>query len=189
MIAAKGDCVAKQKKLPQRGATKQLKAKRGEPRISRPVMPQGYAIPTHRAGLLSWRWVESRFRNAHNYWVATVGSDGAPHAVPIWGVWVEGTFYFGTDRGARKARNLRQEPRVVVHLESGDETVIMNGRAEEFAGGPLMRRIDQAYVKKYKLRMSDSPGDLTVFAVTPLVFLAWRESDFPKSTTRMVFSR
>ena len=104
-------------------------------------------------------------------------------------MWLAGAFYFATDRGARKSRNLLHEPRVVVHLESGDETVIMNGRASEATGTPLMPKIDRAYVKKYKLRMSDAPGDLAVFAVVPRVFLAWRERDFPKSATRMVFGK
>lgn len=144
-------------------------------------------MPKGRAGLLSWRWVESRFRSAHNYWAATTCSDGAPHSVPIWGVWVDGVFYFGTDRGARKSRNLLREPRVVIHLESGEDTVIMNGRAAEVADASLMRKLDLAYLRKYKMRMTSAPGEMPVFGVTPQVFQAWRERDFPKSATRMVF--
>lgn len=152
-------------------------------------MAKGYGIPRTKTGLLSWRWVELRFRAAHNYWVATTSSDGAPHSVPVWGVWVDGVFYFATERSARKSRNLLREPRVVVHLESGEDVVIMNGQATEVTRTPLIRGIDQAYLKKYKMRMSDAPGNLAVFAVAPQVILAWRERDFPKSATRMVFAK
>jgi len=58
-------------------------------------------------------------------------ADGLPHAVPVWGVWVDGALYFGTDRRSRKARNLATNQGAVVHLESGDDAVILEGFAEE----------------------------------------------------------
>lgn len=161
-------------------------AGRFDPVIGRPVMTTGYGLAESRAGLLSWRWVHSRFRVAHNYWIATTKSDGAPHCVPIWGVWLDDVFYFGTDRASRKSRNLHRQPHVVVHLESGEDVVVMEGRAAEVASASLFKRIDRAYLKKYKLSMTDAPGELVVFGVTPRVFLAWRERDFPRSATRMV---
>jgi general stress protein 26 len=58
---------------------------------------------------------------------------GRPHATPVSGVWIEGGFYFGTGTGSRKARNLAKNQHLVVHLESGDEVVILEGVAEEVA--------------------------------------------------------
>jgi hypothetical protein len=62
--------------------------------------------------------------------VATTGQHGAPHVAPVWGVWVRDVLWFGTDPASAKGRNLDRDDRVVVHLESGDEVVIVHGRAE-----------------------------------------------------------
>jgi nitroimidazol reductase NimA-like FMN-containing flavoprotein (pyridoxamine 5'-phosphate oxidase superfamily) len=59
--------------------------------------------------------VEERMSGTRDYWVATV----RPHAVPVWGVWLDGTFHFGGGRRTRKARNLAANPHLMVHLESG----------------------------------------------------------------------
>ena len=69
-------------------------------------MPKGYAIPRHRKGLLSWTRAATRLARSRNYWVVTAQRNGRPHAVPVWGVWVDGAVCFGTDRGSRKARNI-----------------------------------------------------------------------------------
>ena len=45
-------------------------------------------------GLLSWEWVMERVKAAHNYWLGSTYPDGRPHAIPIWCVWHNGTFYF-----------------------------------------------------------------------------------------------
>ena len=67
--------------------------------------------------MLSWDAVEKKIANAHNYWVCTTRPDGRPHTVPVWGVWVDGAVYFGTDRDSRKARNILANPAMVIHLE------------------------------------------------------------------------
>lgn len=68
----------------------------------------GYGIPSGSEGLLPWGFVEERMANARKYWVATVRPDGRPHLTPVWGLWVEGAFYFGSGPRTRKARNLRR---------------------------------------------------------------------------------
>ena len=92
----------------------------------RPYAP-GYGIPSDPAGMLSWDRVEGHLTEARNYWVATVRPDGRPHVTPVWGLWVGEAFYFGAEPGSRKARNLVENPNVVVHLESGDDVVIVEG--------------------------------------------------------------
>src|SRR5690349_1562525 len=97
------------------------------PRAGRPMMPRTYGLAGRRAALLPWAWARRRLERAHNYWLATTRPDGRPHAMPIWGVWLDETFLFSTARGSRKGRNLRRRPSAVVHLESGDQTVILEG--------------------------------------------------------------
>ncbi len=59
-----------------------------EPEASRPHMP-GYGIagPDEGRGLLPWTWAEDRLVRSHDYWLATVHPNGAPHVMPVWGVW------------------------------------------------------------------------------------------------------
>ena len=57
-----------------------------EPEATRPEIPGGYLAPK----LIAWPWAETRLREARNYWVTSVSPAGAPHARPVWGVWLDG---------------------------------------------------------------------------------------------------
>lgn len=50
----------------------------------------GYGIKAGEEGLQSWERFEERARESHNYWIATVGDDGRPHVMPVWGLWLDG---------------------------------------------------------------------------------------------------
>jgi Pyridoxamine 5'-phosphate oxidase len=159
------------------------------PAVDRPMMPAGYGVPATADGQLPWSYVDERMTAARNYWVGTTRPDGRPHAMPMWGLWMDGRFYFATDRGSRKARNLTHDAATVVHLESGDEVVILEGHAEEVTDAARRAAFDGAYQAKYGVAMADVPGDLSIWAVTPRVALAWQERDFPGSATRWVLDR
>ena len=100
-----------------------------EPRASRAGFP-GYGITEDAEGMLPWSWAVERLAVAHNYWVATASSERGPHTMPVWGLWHDDAFVFSTGAASRKARNLAADPRIVVHLESGDEVVLLEGSAE-----------------------------------------------------------
>jgi PPOX class probable F420-dependent enzyme len=152
------------------------------------MMPKTYGIAGRRAAMLPWSWARRRLAAAHNYWIATTRPDGRPHAMPIWGVWLDETLLFSTARRSRKARNLARRPRAVVHLESGDQTVILEGRVREVTDRALLGRYANAYDAKYRFR--PEPGDRTnvTYALAARVAFAWRERDFPKSATRFAFA-
>ncbi len=76
---------------------------------TRPDMP-GYGIHLGGEGMLPWSHVSERMSAARNYWIGTTRPDGRPHATPVWGVWVDETFYFGTGERSRKGRNLAADP-------------------------------------------------------------------------------
>src|SRR5262245_21909451 len=76
------------------------------PRASRPRMPEGYGVPAGDEGLLPWSFARERLESAPNYWIGSTGPDGRPHAMPVWGAWVEGALYFGTSPQTRTGRNL-----------------------------------------------------------------------------------
>ena len=150
-------------------------------------MPKGYGMRTGSRGMLSWPDVENKIAGAHNYWICTTRPDGRPHTMPVWAVWVDQAVYFGTDRSSRKARNILANPAMVIHLELLKEAVILEGSAEEVTHRMLMPAIDAAYRKKYKMRLSEGPGDLLLFRLRPQRVLAWTEKEFATSPTRWEF--
>jgi pyridoxine/pyridoxamine 5'-phosphate oxidase len=147
-------------------------------------MPESYGLRPAEAGLLPWSGVTEKLAAARTYWVATTRPDGRPHAVPVWGLWLDGVFYFGTERRSRKARNLAANPAVAVHLPSGDDAVMLEGAASPVTEPARLAAFDDAYFDKYAVRMRDIPGALSVWAVRPRVALAWQEKDFPGTATR-----
>ena len=154
--------------------------------IDRPWMPSSYGV-ADGAGPLVWGEICQRLESARNYWIGSSGTGGAPHSVPVWGVWLENSLCFGTASESVKARNLSACSACSLHLESGDEPVMLEGQALPLEGD-LLERADALYKAKYGLGLRDSPGDLSFFRVAPGRAMAWREQDFPASATRWTFS-
>jgi nitroimidazol reductase NimA-like FMN-containing flavoprotein (pyridoxamine 5'-phosphate oxidase superfamily) len=148
-------------------------------------MPASYGIrpPTEGAGLLDWSFVTSRMEVSRNYWVASASSDGRPHAAPVWGLWHDDSFYFSTDRQSRKGRNVAARPSVVVHLESGDEAVMIEGKAEPVDDSALLAELDGLYVQKYAFHLDAG----ATYKVAPSVAFAWLERDFVGTATKWEF--
>jgi hypothetical protein len=158
---------------------------RAHPPAGRPYMP-GYGISPEASGLLPWSFVDERMASARNYWISTARPDGRPHAAPVWGVWLDGTFFFGTDPRSVKGRNLAANPEIVVHLESGDEVVILEGSVDGIAAAApdLLQRIASVYNDKYDFQPDPSSVDAPFLALRPRVVFAWLEQDFPRTATR-----
>jgi general stress protein 26 len=150
------------------------------PQPQRPLPREGYGIPEDEVGLLDWQFVTERVAVARNYWVSTVQPDGRPHVAPTWGIWHDNTLYFGGGADTRWSRNLAAYPEVVVHLESGDEVVILYGKVGRIMDTAVMEPIDHLYEQKYNMRHGPPVWVLTLRKV-----LAWAE--FPTTTTRWLF--
>jgi len=148
------------------------------------VMP-GYGMPKGSKGLLPWKWAEDRLRTSHNYYVMTVRADGTPHAMPIWGIWVDDRFYFSTGAKSVKARNLAVNPSCVVCTENAAEAVVVEGTASPMTDADRLRAIAPQYAGKYKSFTLD-PKMGPIFEVRPKVAFGLREKTF-KSTTRWLF--
>jgi PPOX class probable F420-dependent enzyme len=158
---------------------------RRELTATRPRFPRGYGISASAEGLMPWSWAEERLEASRNYWVGTTKPDGAPHAMPVWGIWFDEGVVFSTSPDSRKGRNLARDARVVVHVESGDEVVVLEGEVEEVA---LDEGMADVYEAKYDYRPGpDSPEGLW-YRLRPSVAYAWTEPDFPKTATRFTFS-
>lgn len=157
-------------------------------------MPDGYGVPETTDGLLEWATVEARLETATEFWLATTRPDGRPHVVPRWGAWLDGRFWYDGSPMTRHARNLAGNPACALHLESGTDVVILEGRSEPSApvAGELGQRLSDAFATKYRDRgyapapdawAGDDAGGLAVF--TPRTGLAW--TDFPSDVTRFHF--
>ena len=145
----------------------------------------GVGDPQYGFEPIEWSWVVERMTEARSYWVATTRADGRPHVMPVWGVWVNDAFHFGTDTDSLKAHNIRRDPRAAVHLESGDEVVILEGSFEEVSSTPEMV---SEYERKYEMPIGDAPdASEGVYRLSLNKALAWTESDFPKTATRWRF--
>ena len=159
-------------------------------RQDRPSLPESYGVAQNLEGMLEWAWVDEQMLQSRSYWVATTRPDGRPQVIPVWGVWFDETFYFGTSTGSRKARNLAVNPAIAVHLESGDDVVILEGVVKVVTDAALFERYSDAYDAKYAVRPDNEPGsDGITYAVRPLHVLAWLEQDFLKTPTRWTFER
>jgi nitroimidazol reductase NimA-like FMN-containing flavoprotein (pyridoxamine 5'-phosphate oxidase superfamily) len=162
------------------------------PERSRPQLPKGYGVPESDEGMVPWSWAVEQLQAARNYWFCTTRPDGRPHAVPAWAVWVDDALYFDGSPETRRARNLAQRPALTVHLESGDQVVILEGEARE-AGRPdraLADRLVAAFVQKYGASDGYRPSpdqwdEGGLWLMRPRVAFGWTE--FPKALTRWRF--
>ncbi|MEW5961590.1 MAG: pyridoxamine 5'-phosphate oxidase family protein [Chloroflexota bacterium] len=154
-----------------------------QPEPDRPYVPE-YGIPTSLEGTLPWSHVSERLEQSRNYWVGTTSPAGQPHVVPVWGVWLKGILYFGGGPHTRWSRHLAANPQVAVHLESGDDVVILEGTVERLTNPdhPLLAQVDDAYEAKYRLRHGPP-----IWVLRPQVAFAW--NDFPRNATRWRFDK
>jgi nitroimidazol reductase NimA-like FMN-containing flavoprotein (pyridoxamine 5'-phosphate oxidase superfamily) len=181
----------KQKQPPAKRASTKPAAHADPPGLHAglPHVPALYGLKA-RKKFLPWTHARERLERSRNYWICTARPDGRPHSIPVWGFWIDDAFYFGTGRCSRKARNLAHNAATSVHLESGDDVVILEGRAVEIASTdePTLAKIDAASRKKYKMPLMTIPGETVLFVVRPSVVLAWTENDFPNNATRWQFT-
>jgi hypothetical protein len=157
-----------------------------EPIAEQLVLPEGYGRPRK---LLRWANVRQRLEQAEQYWLATTRPDGRPHVVPVDGVWFDGVWYFGGAAEAVHQRNLRHDPRIVMHLAEPVSAIIVEGVAKwRKPGDREARGIADATNLKYAaygyaVRPENyAPG---VWGLRPNVVLAWDRLDL--DATRFTF--
>ena len=160
------------------------KRKSESPCATRPYMP-GYGVPKGRKGILPWSWAEQRLKKSHNYWITTVRPDGSPHTMVIWGLWIDGAFYFSTGQESRKAKNLARNPKCIVCTEDSSEAVVVEGEARRVHDSPDLKFFAR-YEKKYDWDMSEMQKE-PIYAVRPRVAFGLYEKKFQNAATRWNF--
>lgn len=140
---------------------------------------------------LSAASIAERFHAEPFWWMATASADDGPHAVPVWGVAVDGLLCTYADPGARRVRDLDDDPRAVLHLESGADVLVVRGRCT--VDGPVVERPDVigAYAAKYTAP-EDAPflpgapemAGVVLVTFTPATAMSWSLDDFFGSQRR-----
>lgn len=113
--------------------------------------------------------------------VATVASDGVPHNVPVCPVFEKNKIYFGTERGARKVRNIQGNPSVTIVFDEYSEAwdylrgVMLQGKArivnrKEFR---VLRNKIYAKYSQYERSAPIGERDSVIVEVTPERKFSW----------------
>src|SRR6516225_4168990 len=131
-------------------------------------------------------WAKKRLTDSHNYLLTTVRPDGRPHAMVVWGIWLDNAYYFSTGATTRKAKNLAGNPHCVICDENVEEAVIMEGEASRLEVSDIPKAAFELYFKKYGWKLDPDMGP--VFQVTPRVVFAMPEKLFPAGATRWSFA-
>jgi hypothetical protein len=92
------------------------------------------------------------------YWLATVRPNGAPHAMPLLAVWLDGRLFFSAGERTRKARNLALDPHCVVTVEEDPLDLVVEGRADKVRDDATLQRVADAYAKVYGWRVAVRDG-------------------------------
>jgi PPOX class probable F420-dependent enzyme len=107
-----------------------------------------------------------------NIWIASVRPDGRPHLAPVWFVWQDGKLYVCTAPESVKARNIEQNPRVVLALEDGSSPVICEGSAAPVPS-PWPEKVIALFQHKYDWNISSEEQYTQLVEVTPTKWLTW----------------
>jgi hypothetical protein len=140
---------------------------------------------------LAWDEIATRLSASPVWWIATASRSAGPHSVPVWGVVVDGVALSYADPSARRVRDLAEDPRCAVHLESGSDVLIVHGSLEDAGDAAADPVAVAAYARKYA-----APGDaqylpgapqmagVRLLALSPVRAMAWRLDDFFGSQRR-----
>jgi PPOX class probable F420-dependent enzyme len=124
-------------------------------------------------------------------WLSTVRPDGTPHLVPIWFWWDGESVLVFSKPDARKVRNVRQNPAVMLAVGDPDEDFdvgMLEGRADVLAA-PTAEVMPPAHLEKYADRLAAIGLTADTYAATysqviriePDHYLGWPGRTVPQS--------
>jgi hypothetical protein len=150
------------------------------------VLPREYGVSKRP---LAWNEIRARLEEAQNYWLTTIRPDGRPHVVPLDGIWLDSSWYFGGSPSTVHMRNAARGCAGVLHIGEGLQAIIVEGRvsAVSIEGEVAERLAAESNVKYAHYGMTATAeayrsGSCVLRAER---VMAW--SDFPDDATRFVF--
>jgi PPOX class probable F420-dependent enzyme len=147
-----------------------------------------------------WKTALEQVSSADTFWLSTVRPDGRPHVTPLIAVWHDHAIWFTTGPDERKARNLADNPAVVLTTGrsdlSGDSlNVVLEGRAEPVTDPERLQTVANAFTAKYgtatwhfvvrdgAFSHAEAGGRALVFCVRPVRGLGFRKGEHSSQTT------
>jgi PPOX class probable F420-dependent enzyme len=100
---------------------------------------------------------EARLKDAYVIWFTTVRPDGMPLPTPVWFIWEDESFLIYSSPTAQKVKNIHQNPRVALNLNStpdGDEYTVFHAEVTVDTHAPIPSQ-HPAYFAKYEGGIGD----------------------------------
>ncbi len=137
---------------------------------------------------ITWSHAKEKLANEKIYWIATASAEGKPHSVPLWAIWLDNNLFFETSKNSVKARNLEENPRIVFHVQDGNDTVIAEGRVRKENRSHLLEQLRRDYETKYQYKPNwRKEGSDVVYRIEPKIIHAWKNPHMHQSAVRFVF--
>lgn len=98
--------------------------------------------------------IDQRLRQESIIWLCTTRPDGRPHNVPVWFLWTDPFILIFALAASRKVRNIRQNPAVVLNLDSaqrGTDIVLAEGSADLLTDCSVTAADTPEFVAKYTM--------------------------------------
>jgi PPOX class probable F420-dependent enzyme len=109
--------------------------------------------------------------------LATASRGADPHVVPVCYIFRGGCFYIATDYGTKKYRNVAENPRaaLVVDTYNPHRAVVVEGTVEILERGEEFRRIREQFYRKFRWARDDpwEEGESPILRVKPLKKSSW----------------
>lgn len=115
----------------------------------------------------------ARFGREMEIWLATCRSDGRPHLVPVWFVWLDDVIYFVTSGYSQKWVNLLSNQQVALSLPDPNNVLVVEGEAHA-CGRQQTHKLARYFADKYEWDfLNDADQNYRMVQVTPHKILAW----------------
>jgi pyridoxamine 5'-phosphate oxidase-like protein len=119
--------------------------------VAEPITPtgKGSGLTPGAGGVLDWSEAERRLAGGGWRWLTTVRPDGAPHVMPVFGVWSESVVFVASKAGTRKSRNLDADGRCVLTTDADGVHLIVEGEATRVRDQATLERASAAFTQVY----------------------------------------
>ena len=103
------------------------------------------------SGHFPWNKVDIWLQSYRSIWLSTTRTDGRPHCTPVWYWWQASkpNVYFVTGETSIKAKNLAQQPWVVLSAGNADDTIILQGLAHLVTEEAERNQVNEHWQSKY----------------------------------------
>ncbi|MEU8220381.1 pyridoxamine 5'-phosphate oxidase family protein [Micromonospora taraxaci] len=131
------------------------------------------------------RDTRARLESDIDLWVATAGSPGGVHLIPLSFLWDGTAFLVSTPRASVTGRNLVADGRVRLSLGPTRDVVIVDGTAEPVDIADLGPETGDAFATKTGFDPSTLDEPYQYFLIRPQRIQAWREANELKGRVLM----